>query len=247
MPTVYVAMSADLIHPGHMNILKVARDLGEVTVGLLTDEAIASYKRLPSMSYEQRKTVVEEIRGVGKVIPQTTLDYVPNLRKLKPDYVVHGDDWTHLDGPEDGISQITRKTSGDCDQKLVWNFPVEVTYKSTNAFGWPQLILSVYSIDALGRDVIRGYGCVHLPIAAGSSVRKVPLYKPLSASLMQQFMAWVSGRPAEFSNPKFPAMGEGREVTRVQSTGYASVQLNVVTKDMAVFGYSEAKAAPVAA
>jgi B9 domain-containing protein 1 len=158
--------------------------------------------------------------------------------------VVHGDDWTHLDGPEDGISQITRKTSGDSDQKLVWNFPVEVTYKSTNAFGWPQLILSVYSIDALGRDVIRGYGCVHLPIAAGVSVRKVPLYKPLSASLMQQFMAWVSGRPAEFSNPKFPAMGEGREVTRVQSTGYASVQLNVVTKDMAVFGYSEAKAAP---
>ena len=121
---------------------------------------------------------------------------------------------------------------------------MEVTYKSTNAFGWPQLILSVYSIDALGRDVIRGYGCVHLPIAAGVSVRKVPLYKPLSASLMQQFMAWVSGRPAEFSNPKFPAMGEGREVTRVQSTGYASVQLNVVTKDMAVFGYSEAKAAP---
>ena len=161
--------------------------------------------------------------------------------------IVHGDDWTHLDGPEDGISQITRKTSGDCDQKLVWNFPVEVTYKSTNAFGWPQLILSVYSIDALGRDVIRGYGCVHLPIAAGSSVRKVPLYKPLSASLMQQFMAWVSGRPAEFSNPKFPAMGEGREVTRVQSTGYASVQLNVVTKDMAVFGYSEAKAAPAVA
>ena len=156
--------------------------------------------------------------------------------------VVHGDDWTHLDGPEDGISQITRKTSGDSDQKLVWNFPVEVTYKSTNAFGWPQLILSVYSIDALGRDVIRGYGCVHLPIAAGVSVRKVPLYKPLSASLMQQFMAWVSGRrPAEFSNPKFPAMGEGREVTRVQSTGYASVQLNVVTKDMAVFGYSEAR------
>lgn len=161
--------------------------------------------------------------------------------------MVHGDDWTHLDGPEDGISQITRKTSGDSDQKLVWNFPVEVTYKSTNAFGWPQLILSVYSIDALGRDVIRGYGCVHLPIAAGSSVRKVPLYKPLSASLMQQFMAWVSGRPAEFSNPKFPAMGEGREVTRVQSTGYASVQLNVVTKDMAVFGYSEAKAAPAVA
>jgi B9 domain-containing protein 1 len=157
--------------------------------------------------------------------------------------IVHGDDWTHLDGPEDGISQITRKNSGGPDQPLVWNFPVEVTYKSTNAFGWPQLILTVYEIDSLGRDVIRGYGCVHLPIVAGQHARKVPLYKPLSASLAQQFASWATGRPAEFSNPKFPAMGEGREVTRVQSTGYASVALNVMTKDMATFGYSEPKAA----
>jgi hypothetical protein len=77
--------------------------------------------------------------------------------------------------------------------------------ESTNAFGWPQLILSVFEIDALGRDVIRGYGCIHLPICAGQFTRKVPLYKPLSASALQQAMSWVSGRPAEFSNPKFPA------------------------------------------
>lgn len=91
--TVYVAMSADLIHPGHMNILAEARKLGEVTVGLLTDAAIASYKRLPYLSFEQRKTVVENLKGVVKVIPQETLDYVPNLLALKPDFVVHGDDW----------------------------------------------------------------------------------------------------------------------------------------------------------
>ena len=159
--------------------------------------------------------------------------------------IVHGDDWTHLDGPEDGISQITRKTSSGPEQKLVWNFPVEVTYKATNAFGWPQLILSVYEIDAMGRDIIKGYGCVHLPIASGNFVRTVPLYKPLPASIAQQFINWATGRPAEFSNPKFPAMGEGREVTRVQSTGHASVALNVITKDMATFGYSEAKGAAV--
>ncbi|MBI4514582.1 MAG: phosphoenolpyruvate mutase [Deltaproteobacteria bacterium] len=91
--TVYVAMSADVVHPGHMNILKIARAYGEVVVGLLTDEAIASYKRLPYMTYEQRKCVVENIQGVARVIPQTQLDYVPNLLALKPDYVVHGDDW----------------------------------------------------------------------------------------------------------------------------------------------------------
>ena len=91
--TVYVAMSADLIHPGHMNIIQRARQHGEVTVGLLTDAAIAAYKRLPFLTYEQRKAVVEQIKGVARVVPQTTLDYVPNLKRIRPAYVVHGDDW----------------------------------------------------------------------------------------------------------------------------------------------------------
>ncbi len=90
---VYVGMSADLIHPGHLNILREAQKLGDVTVGLLTDQAIASYKRLPYLTYEQRKEIVENIKGVCNVVPQETLDYVPNLIKLKPDFVVHGDDW----------------------------------------------------------------------------------------------------------------------------------------------------------
>lgn len=93
MKKVYIGMSADLVHPGHMNILKVGASLGEVTVGLLTDKAIASYKRLPFMTYEQRKAVIENIKGVKEVIPQDTLDYRPNLELLKPDIVVHGDDW----------------------------------------------------------------------------------------------------------------------------------------------------------
>lgn len=90
---VYVAMSADIIHPGHLNILSEAAKLGEVTVGVLTDGAIASYKRLPYMNYEQRAAVVSALKGVKRVIPQEQLDYIPNLLKLKPDYVVHGTDW----------------------------------------------------------------------------------------------------------------------------------------------------------
>ena len=101
--SVYVGMSADLVHPGHMNILKVAAQLGDVTVGLLTDKAIASYKRLPYMTYEQRKDVIENIKGVVKVIPQETLDYKPNLELLKPDIVVHGDDW------KNGVQSKTRQ------------------------------------------------------------------------------------------------------------------------------------------
>lgn len=103
MKKVYVGMSADLVHPGHINILKIAASYGEVIVGLLTDEAIASYKRIPYMNYEQRKAVVENIKGVSKVVPQNTLDYRPNLLKYKPDFVVHGDDW------KEGVQAKTRE------------------------------------------------------------------------------------------------------------------------------------------
>ena len=103
MKKVYVGMSADLIHHGHLNIINEARKLGEVTLGLLTDEAIASYKRLPFLTYEQRKVIMENIKGVSQIVPQETLDYIPNLRKLKPDYVVHGDDW------REGVQKETRQ------------------------------------------------------------------------------------------------------------------------------------------
>lgn len=90
---VYVAMSGDLLHPGHINIINQAAKLGQVTVGLLTDSAIASYKRVPYLTYDQRKTVIENLRGVHEIVIQETWDYRPNLEALKPEYVVHGDDW----------------------------------------------------------------------------------------------------------------------------------------------------------
>ena len=93
MKTVYVPMAVDIVHPGHINIIKIAASLGEVTVGLFTDEAIASYKNPPYMDYEMRKTVIENVKGVAHVMPQTSRDYEPNLRAMKPDYMVHGTDW----------------------------------------------------------------------------------------------------------------------------------------------------------
>ena len=101
--SVYVGMSADIIHPGHMNILKTASEYGQVTVGLLTDKAIASYKKIPLMTYEERFRVIEGIKYVDNIVMQETLDYSDNLRDLKPKYVVHGDDWTT------GIQKETRK------------------------------------------------------------------------------------------------------------------------------------------
>jgi len=93
MTTVYVGMSADMIHHGHINIINEAAKYGDVIVGLLTDKAIASYKRLPYLTYEEREAVVIGLKGVSKVVPQETLDYRPNLERIKPDFVVHGDDW----------------------------------------------------------------------------------------------------------------------------------------------------------
>jgi phosphoenolpyruvate mutase len=118
---VYVAMSADLLHPGHINILEVASGYGEVVVGLLTDSAIASYKRLPFMTFSQRQIVVQNVKNVSRVIPQETLDYVPNLNALKPDYVVHGDDW------KSGVQSGTRQ--GVIDALSSWGGElIEVPY-----------------------------------------------------------------------------------------------------------------------
>ena len=99
---VYVGLSADILHEGHINILKIASSYGDVVVGLLTDEAIASYKNIPYLDFRQRKVVLENLRYVKKVIPQKTLDYVDNLNIVRPNYVVHGDDW------KTGIQKKTR-------------------------------------------------------------------------------------------------------------------------------------------
>ena len=117
MKKVYVALSADLLHEGHINIIQESLKLGEVTIGLLTDKAIASYKRLPFMTYENRKIVMEQIKGVSKVIPQHTLDYRDNLQSLKPDYVVHGDDWK--EGIQKGVRLQVIETLKKWGGKLV--------------------------------------------------------------------------------------------------------------------------------
>jgi phosphoenolpyruvate mutase len=95
-------MSADLIHHGHVNLLNEASKYGDITIGLLSDEAIASYKRIPIMNYAQRFEVISNFKNVNKIIRQESLDYEPNLRKLKPDFVVHGDDW------KSGVQSETR-------------------------------------------------------------------------------------------------------------------------------------------
>ena len=126
-------MSADLLHPGHnINIINQASQLGELTAGLLTDRAIASYKRLPFLTYEQREIIIQNVKGVGSVVAQETLDYRPNLIKYKPDIVVHGDDW------KEGVQKKTRQqvidTLSQWGGKLV-EFPYTKDISSSKLIG----------------------------------------------------------------------------------------------------------------
>ena len=90
---VYVPLAVDFLHEGHINILKTAKKYGEVIVGLLSDEAIANYKTIPILKYKNRELLVKNLKYVSKVIPQQSEDYTFNLNKIKPDFLVHGDDW----------------------------------------------------------------------------------------------------------------------------------------------------------
>lgn len=91
--TVYMCFSTDMIHTGHIAIIKKAAKLGKLIVGVLSDEAVASYKRFPRLPFAERKALFANINGVYKVVEQKDLSYKENLECLKPDYVVHGDDW----------------------------------------------------------------------------------------------------------------------------------------------------------
>lgn len=105
---VYLGMIADIMHPGLTNIIKEGSKYGDVMIGLFTDKAIATHKRLPYLNYEQRKEVLMNIKGVSEIVPQDEWSYVPNLLKYKPDYIIHGDDWVY--GPDKYIRDEVYKT-----------------------------------------------------------------------------------------------------------------------------------------
>lgn len=91
--TVYMCFSTDMIHSGHISIIKKAKRLGKLIIGVLSDEAVCSYKRFPLLPFAERKAMFENIAGVWKVVEQKELSYRENLETYRPDFVVHGDDW----------------------------------------------------------------------------------------------------------------------------------------------------------
>ena len=186
MKKVYVGMSADLIHPGHLNILNKAAELGQVTVGVLTDSAIISYKRLPYMDYEQRADIVTNLKAVFEVIPQSTLDYSENLKALKPDYVVHGDDW------KDGVQQKTRQNV--IDTLAEWGGElVEVPYTQ----GISSTALNK-AVKELGTTPQIRLSSLRRLLKAKPLVRFLDIHNALSGLIIEHTKVEVNGVSREF-------------------------------------------------
>eukprot|EP00392_Amoebophrya_sp_AT5.2_P012006 g12100.t1 len=158
-----------------------------------------------------------------------------------------GSDWSVVNGSTQGITQlacsahppfngVSQSFHGD-PREVVWNFPLGVTYKTTNAYGWPRLIVSVYGTDLCNRRVIKGYGSIHVPCTPGRHTRTIRLFRPISSSWLVRFLGWVMGSPAQFVDPRIIGGTEGREVVRVQSGGKVKVVFNVLAKGHKEFNY----------
>ena len=155
MKQVYICFSTDIIHNGHLSILKKAAALGEVTVGILTDEVVASYKHYPLIPLDERIAMFESLKYVSRVVVQESLDYTDILNQLRPDVVVHGDDW--LVGYQANIRQKVIETL------KAWNGEL-VEYPSTHT----PTEETLSSLDSL----------LSLPETRRSRLRKLMAYKP---------------------------------------------------------------------
>jgi len=185
-PTVYVGMSADLVHPGHLNIIAEAAKMGNVMVGLLTDQAIASYKRLPYMKFEDRHKVISSIRGVDIVVPQETLDYSINLEKYKPQFVVHGDDW------REGVQRHTRQNVIDTLSKWGGEL-IEIPYTD----GVSSTIFNK-ALKELGTTPDLRRGKLRRLLAAKPLIRFMESHSGLSGLIVESTRVVLDGKVSEF-------------------------------------------------
>ena len=154
---VYVGLAADIMHEGHINIINTAKKFGKVVVGLLTDEAISSYKNIPQLSYKQREIILKNIKSISKVIPQKTLDYTYNLNLIKPNFVVHGDDWkTGIQKPVRlRVIKTLKKWNGKLiEPKYTQNISSSIIKKKISET-FPQSRVSMLKRLLYSKDIVR--------------------------------------------------------------------------------------------
>lgn len=179
-------MIGDIMHPGLINIINEGAKHGDVMIGLFTDKAIATHKRLPYLNYEQRKNVIENIKGVSSIVPQDDWSYVPNLLKYKPDYIIHGDDWTS--GPDkylrDEVFKVMEKLGGEV---------IEIPYtKGISASGLKD------AIDSLGVTPQARLASLRRLISAKPVVRILESHNGLTGLIAEHTAVEVNGQHREF-------------------------------------------------
>ena len=183
---VYLGMIGDIMHPGYINIINEGAKYGDVVVGLFTDMAIANHRRLPYLTWEQRKIVVEQIKGVSEVVAQDEWSYVENLKRIKPDYIIHGDDWQY--GPDkyirDEVYKVMEKLGGEV---------IEIPYtKNVTASGIKE------EIDALGVTPQMRLSSLRRLIAAKPVVRILESHCGLTGLIAEHTQVEVNGQIREF-------------------------------------------------
>lgn len=186
MKTIYIGMIIDVLHHGHINIIQKAKSYGEVVIGLLTDKAVADHKRLPLLTYEQRKCIVENIAGVSRVVPQEEWDYAPNLRRLRPAYMIHGDDW--LDGPLAPYRAKALQALSEYGGELI-----EIPY--TKGISGTQL---ANQLNEIGTTPEIRKGTLKRLLAAKPLVRVLETHSPLSALIAENASAEIDGKHRTF-------------------------------------------------
>ncbi|OZC08496.1 B9 protein [Onchocerca flexuosa] len=147
---------------------------------------------------------------------------------------VYGIDWKQVGGIHEGLSA---RCEGSGNTGVTVGMPIEATFTSTNPFGWPQIVLTCYGSDFFGNDVVCGYGAVHIPTVPGRTIRKIAMFVPEASTLLQRFIGWLTGKRAEFIDPKIVATADGRQVTKVRSQGIIIITMDIVLKDMKKYGY----------
>ncbi len=184
--TVYLGMIGDIMHPGLINIINEATKYGDVMIGLYTDKAIATHKRLPYLTYEQRKQVIESIKGVSTIVPQDDWSYVPNLVKYKPDYLIHGDDWLY--GPDKYIRDEVFKVMEAMGGKVI-----EIPYtKGISASGLKE------AIDSLGVTPQARLASLRRLISAKPIVRIMESHCGLTGLIIEHTKVEVGNEVREF-------------------------------------------------
>ena len=184
--TVYMCFSTDMIHTGHISIIKKAAMLGKLTIGVLADEAVADYKRFPLLPFEERKALISNIVGVDRVIEQKTLSYRENLEKLHPDYVVHGDDWvTGVQKPiRDEVCEILAGYGG---QLVEYPYSKDAKYDALDQRARQELSLPDMRRGRL-RKAIGMKGCV----------TAMEAHSGITGLIVEDTVVWDEGKSYQF-------------------------------------------------